>query len=581
MKSYRLVKAYFIEQLHLVIIGVICLITVDLIQLFIPRIIKRAVDDLTAFQADTRSLLTQAVFILAAAVLIGILRYFWRRCLIGTSRRVEEGLRNRIFSHIQTLSASYFDKTKTGDLMAHATNDIANVRMATGMGIVAATDAVFLGTAAVGFMCYINVKLTVFALIPMPLIALCAKYFSRKMHGMYRKVQGAFADMTEVVRERYSGIRIVKAYNLEEDSERRMAESSSTIIRQNLALVRITGSFFPLMILFTNLSLAAVVFLGGRLTITADITSGDFVAFINYLNLMTWPMMALGWVTNLIQRGAASLDRIDKILKTPPEIKQPERAVTEIQGKEGIRFEDVSFSYESGSSPALFKISFEIAKGQTLGIVGPPGSGKTTLLNLLPRLYDAQEGAIRINGIDIRDMKLEALRDRISFVAQEPFLFSGTVRDNLLFGNPDADEDELVKAAGMAVFHEEIQELSNGYQTIVGEKGVILSGGQKQRLALARAFVRESSILLLDDPVSQVDMDTGSAISDTIRSFAGHKTIFIASHRLSALRHADRILVMKKGMIINSGTHEQLMEDDAYYSRTFRLQEMEEAKNAF
>jgi ATP-binding cassette subfamily B protein len=581
MKSYRLVKTYFLEQLHLVIIGIVCLISVDMIQLFIPRIIKRAVDDLTAFQADTRVLLTYAFFILAAAVLIGILRYFWRRCLIGTSRRVEEGLRNRLFSHIQTLSASYFNKTKTGDLMAHATNDIANVRMATGMGIVAATDAVFLGTAAVGFMCYIDVRLTVFALIPMPFIALCAKYFSRRMHRMYRKVQGAFADMTEVVRERYSGIRIVKAYNLEEDSERRMEESSKTIIKQNLALVRITGSFFPLMILFTNLSLAAVVFLGGRQTITADITAGDFVAFINYLNLMTWPMMALGWVTNLIQRGAASLDRIDNILKTSPEIKQPEKAVTEMQKEGGIRFKDVSFSYEAGSSPALSKICFEIAKGKTLGIVGPPGSGKTTLLNLLPRLYDVEEGAIQINGTDIRSMRLEDLRDRISFVAQEPFLFSGNIRDNLLFGNPGAGEDKLVEAAEMAVFHDEIRELPHGYQTIVGEKGVILSGGQKQRLALARAFVRESSILLLDDPVSQVDMDTGSAIIDTVRSLSGRKTIFIASHRLSALRHADSILVMEKGMIRNSGTHEQLMEGDDYYSRTFRLQEMEETKNAF
>ncbi len=581
MKSYRLVKTYFLEKLHLVIIGIICLISVDMIQLFIPRIIKRAVDDLTAFQADTRSLLTYALFIIAAAICIGILRYFWRRCLIGTSRRIEEGLRNRLFSHIQTLSASYFDKTKTGDLMAHATNDIANVRMATGMGIVAATDAVFLGTAAVGFMCYINVRLTIFALIPMPLIAFCAKYFSKRMHKMYRRVQGAFADMTEVVRERFSGIRIVKAYNLEEDSERRMEESSKYCIRQNLALVRITGSFFPLMILFTNLSLAAVVFLGGRQTITTDITSGDFVAFINYLNLMTWPMMALGWVTNLIQRGAASLDRIDKILKTQPEIKQPEKAVSDMPEEGGIRFENVSYSYESGSSPALSRICFEIAKGQTLGIVGPPGSGKTTLLNLLPRLYDVEEGAIQIGGTDIRSMKLEDLRDRISFVAQEPFLFSGTVRDNLLFGNPGADEEKLVEAAEMAVFHDEIRELPNGYQTIVGEKGVILSGGQKQRLALARAFIRESSVLLLDDPVSQVDMDTGSAIIDTIRSLEGHKTIFIASHRLSALRHADRILVMEKGMIRNSGTHEQLMEGDDYYSRTFRLQEMEEAKNAF
>jgi len=580
MKSYRLVKPYFVERIWIVAAGILCLMIVDLVQLFIPRIIKQAVDDMTAYRATQESLLKFSIYILLAALLICILRYFWRRFLIGTSRRVEEGLRNRLFSHIQTLSAPYFDKTRTGDLMAHLTNDIANVRMATGMGIVAATDAVFLGTAAIGFMCYINFQLTFYALIPMPLIAFFAKYFSKKMHNRYRSAQGAFADMTEVVRERYAGIRILKAYNLEKDSEQRMEEVSRSCIRENLFLARIISSFFPLMLLFTNLSLAMVIVFGGRLTILADISPGDFVAFINYLNLMTWPMMALGWVTNLLQRGAASLDRIDSILQTRPEINPPEKPMPSGSVKGEVVFQDVFYSYGNREKPVLSRISFTVKPGETLGIIGPPGSGKTTLLNLLPRLYDVEEGTVRINGTDIRQWDLEKLRDDISFVAQEPFLFSGTIRDNIRFGNPDADDAKVMEAARLASFDDAINALPDGLNTIVGEKGVILSGGQKQRLAIARAFIRSATVLLLDDPVSQVDMDTGQRVIESIRLFEGRMTVIIVSHRLSALRHADQILVMESGTIKTRGTHDQLMATDDYYARTFRLQEMEEANHA-
>ncbi|RJP76750.1 MAG: ABC transporter ATP-binding protein [Desulfobacteraceae bacterium] len=581
MKSYRLIKEYFMERIWVVTAGVLCLMIVDVVQLFIPRIIKRAVDDMTAYRATRESLLEYAAYILLAALIICVLRYFWRRFLIGTSRRVEEGLRNRLFRHIQILSASYFDQTRTGDLMAHVTNDIANVRMATGMGIVAATDAVFLGTAAIGFMCHINFQLTVFALIPMPLIAFSAKYFSKRMHTRYRETQGAFADMTEVVRERYAGIRIIKSYNLEEDSRQRVEEISRRYIRENLSLVRITGAFFPMMLLFTNLSLAIVIVFGGRLAILTTISPGDFVAFINYLNLMTWPMMALGWVTNLLQRGAASLDRIDVILQTPAEIRQPRNPVSGHPARGAIQFQDVSYSYDDNREPVLSGITFTVNPGETLGIVGPPGSGKTTLLNMIPRLYDVCDGFIRIHGTDIRQWDLEELRDSISFVAQEPFLFSGTIGENIRFGNPDADDEKVMQAAKLASFDDSVKALPAGLNTIVGEKGVILSGGQKQRLALARAFIRRSKVLLLDDPVSQVDMDTGRRIIETIRLLEGQQTVIIVSHRLSALRHADQILVMESGRIKIIGTHEQLMASDDYYARTFRLQEMEEANHAF
>ncbi|MCK5420498.1 MAG: ABC transporter ATP-binding protein, partial [Desulfobacterales bacterium] len=306
MKSIVLIKPYFKENRRKISIGLLSLIIVDLLQLFIPRIIKWTVDGLTALHIDLRQLLVYGIYMAVIAVFMGAFRYVWRRCLLGTSRRVEEGLRNRLFGHIQILSASYFDRTQTGDLMAHATNDIQQIRMATGMGMVAINDAIVLGAASIGFMLYINVTLTLFVLIPMPLITISARFFSKKMHHRYLSVQAAFSDLTEIIRERFAGIRIIKAHNRKEKEAARVKAVSKEFIKENLGLVKIVGSFFPMMLLFTNLSLAIVLYLGGRQTIALTISPGDFVAFISYLGILTWPMMALGWVTNLIQRGRAS-----------------------------------------------------------------------------------------------------------------------------------------------------------------------------------------------------------------------------------------------------------------------------------
>jgi ATP-binding cassette subfamily B protein len=581
MKSIYLIKPYLAEKRLIIFLGLVCLITVDFLQLFIPRIIKWAVDDLTAYRIDTIALLIYALYIVGIAILIGIFRYFWRRCLIGTSRRVEEGLRNRLFAHIQTLSASYFDKVKTGDLMAHATNDIQHVRMATGMGMVALTDAIVLGTAAIGFMAYINVKLTVFVLIPMPMIVLGARFFSKKMHRIYGEVQGAFSDLTEVVRERFAGIRIIKAYNREQEAASRLEEISKDYIGKNLSLAKITGSFFPMMVLFSNLSLAIVLFLGGRQTITFTITPGDFVAFISYLGLLTWPMMAVGWVTNLIQRGKASLDRIDKIIQTKPEIDDRKEGghIKYVRGS--VVFNNVAFFYapdvhESGRFPVLDGIDIKLDRGEILGIVGPPGSGKSTLLSLIPRVFDVSHGSILIDGIDIREIQIRDLRSRISFMPQETFLFAGTIRENITFGNKEIKEPKLIRTAEKAWIYDTIKSFPDGFETMVGERGIVLSGGQKQRIALARALLQDASFMILDDPISQVDVETGDAIINTIRSMAEHKTIIIVSHRLSAVRFADQVIALEKGRIVESGTHAELMEHDKYYARTFRLQEVEE-----
>ncbi len=584
MKPTDLIKPYFLEKRRLIAVGMVSLIIVDVLQLFIPRIIKWAIDDLTILQIVPQDLLRYALQIAGVAVLIGIFRFIWRHCLLGTSRRVEEGLRNELLAHVQTLSPSYFDRAKTGDLMAHATNDIQQVRMAAGMGLVALNDALVLGAAAIGFMAYINVRLTLLVLMPMPLLVFGTRYFSRRMHRRYQQVQSAFADLTETVRECFAGIRVIKSHSWEEHETARVTAISRAYATENIDLVKVTGAFFPMMGFLTNVSMAIVLFVGGRQTITLTITPGDLVAFISYLGLLTWPMMALGWVTNLIQRGKASLDRLNVILATGPEIIDAPGAKAVERSRGAVTLENVGFAYASGrAAPArrvLSGIDLEVPAGSVLGIVGPPGSGKTTLLNLIPRLYDVSGGRILLDGEDIRSLKLRDLRAQMTFVPQEPFLFAGSIRENITFGGPDRDDRALIAAAGRAAVHDTIGAFPDGYDTIVGEKGVILSGGQKQRIALARALLHPAPVIVLDDPISQVDLETGNRIVATIRQMAGSRTVLIASHRLSAIRFADAIITLEGGRITERGTHPELMEKNRYYARTYRLQEIEEDRYA-
>ncbi len=588
MKPFDLIRPYFVSNRFGIFLGLLALILVDLLQLIVPRIIKAAVDDLTAFRTNSASLLCYGLWITGLALVMVVLRYMWRYYLMGMSRELEEGLRNRLFDHLQTLPDSWFSRVKTGDIMAHATNDMQQIRMAAGMGLVAATDSLVMGLMTIGFMVYINLRLTLFVIIPMPLIALCTRFFSKQMHSAYMSVQEAFSDLTEIVRERFAGIRIVKAYNREAESVAVVEKISRENMIRNLRLARTTGSFFPMMVFFTNLSLTLVLWLGGRETIFAVITPGDFVAFISYLGMLTWPMMALGWVINLIQRGKASLERVALIIRTLPEITDHPDAVSFKEFTGDLIMENAGFSYaapqsadpKSGSPMVLDNISFQVEKGNTLGIVGPPGSGKSTLLQMIPRIYDVSQGSISLDGMDIRKIFLSDLRGLIAFVPQEPFLFSGTIRENITFGSPDVSEEQLKEAVRKSVLENTIADFPLGLETVVGEKGVILSGGQKQRIALARALLRNAPILILDDPISQVDAETGTAIIQTIREISRNpaqlRTVIIVSHRLSALRSVDRIITLTDGRITESGTHAQLLAGNGYYARTWRLQEIEE-----
>jgi ATP-binding cassette subfamily B protein len=575
MTHYRILLPYFRRNLGILAIGVSSLLIVDLLQLFIPRVIKLAVDDLTRYQATSTRLLSYAGMVLALALGIVVFRFVWRRCLFGHSRRVEEALRNRLFAHLQTLSFSYFDRANTGDLMAHATNDVQAVQLAAGMGLVALTDTLVLGTAAIGFMLYINPSLTLIALLPMPFIALFARTISKIFYERFQKVQASFSQLTERARENLAGIRTIKAYTQETAETNRFDKAGRNYIAENLRMVKISGLFSPMSLIFTNLSMALVLVIGGKLTILNTISVGDFVAFNSYLLLLTWPMMALGWMINLFQRGSASLGRIQEILNTiseaPEIVKIPKKSL--IQGN--IESRSLTFTYPGSNLPALEDIHLSIKPGQLVGIVGRTGAGKSTLCQLLPRLYNTPPGQLYLEGEDIDRLPLDELRRAIAVVPQDPFIFADTVHANICFGNPDASTEEMIKAAEAAHLLDEILALPHQFDTILGERGVTLSGGQKQRLTLARALMLSTPLLILDDCFSSVDLETELAILANLRRYLKARTTLIASHRLEAMRAADVIFVLEGGRLREQGSHDQLLAQKGIYAALYRRQKLE------
>ncbi len=572
MKQFQLLKPYFIERRFHIAAGLVFLLIVDLLQLFIPRIIKWAIDDITLHTATSGELFKYGFYIAGSALTIGIFRFCWRYLIMGTARRMEEGIRGELFDHIQTLPTRFFDTTTSGDIMAHATNDITNIRMALGMGMVGLTDTIVLGSVAIFFMAYINLELTLLALLPMPFIAVFTKILSKKLFLSYREVQESFSNLMESTRERFAGIRIIKAFNREAAETAGLAQESQAYIISSMKLVKLRGLIFPLVIFLTNVSLAIILWAGGRRVILSDISTGDFVAFISYLNLLTWPVMAVGWVTNMIQRGKASIDRINVILNVPGEREREGERFTPSKIHGEITLNKVSFSFDK---KVLDQVSLTLKPGMVLGIAGPPGSGKTTLATLIPRLYDPDEGTLFIDGMDIAHISLKILRKSISFMPQEPFLFSGTIKANLLFGDPHADDDKIANALAMAGLTSTIAGFPRGLDTLIGEKGVMLSGGQKQRIALARAFLKDAPILILDDPVSQVDMGTAADITRIIDAMAGEKTIIIISHRFSIFKNADHVMVLDRGRVVEEGTHQELIDHRGYYARSWQMQETE------
>lgn len=573
MRNLLALKEHFIEHKWKLAIGIFSLMIVDGLQLIIPRVIKWAIDDLTRGGISRSYLIRYSLYIMTIAFGIGLFRYFWRLFIMGTSRRIEEALRNKLFRHYQSLSFGFFNNHKTGDLMAHATNDIKAVQRAMGMGFVILTDVLVLGTASIGFMLYISPRLTLFALMPAPLLVFFVLKFGGMLHRRFEKVQASFSILTERVRENISGMRVVKAYVQENNETDRFSQVNKDYVNKNMNLVRIWGAFFPLITLFANLGVAIVLLLGGPQVILKSISMGNFVAFIYYLDILIWPLMGIGWVTNLLERGSSSMGRINRILQTESEIKDFSGDV-EIRGK--IEFKSLTFSYDRDSPPILKGVSLSIQPGEFVAIVGKTGAGKSTLVSLIPHIFDPEDGELYIDGQELRSLPLKGLRRFIGYVPQDTFLFSDTIKENIAFGKLDVEDERIYQVAQIAGIHQEITEFPHGYLSVIGERGVTLSGGQKQRLAIARALLIDPRILILDDAFSSVDADTEEEILKNLQQTIKGRTTIVISHRLSTVKDADKIFVLDQGEIVEEGTHQELIASDGLYSRIYRKQQIEE-----
>ena len=576
MKSFKTLKNDFIANRLQILIGLIALLIVDVLQLFIPRVIKYVIDDLTLGIISPSRLLLYGLEVLILALGIGGFRYVWRYFLLGTARRIEKALRDRLFIHLQTLSSSYFSHTKVGDLMAHATNDIDAVRMSLSLGVVFLMDTIILGVLTIFFMIFIHPKLTLFAILPMPLITLITLLFSRSIHHRFEILQKTFASLTERVREAIAGIRVIKAYVLEERETEKLSHLSQDYIQKNLNVTKVWGMFFPIILFFSNLSMAIVLYLGGKLTIFQSISTGDFVAFMSYLGLLAWPMMALGWAINVIQRGSASMDRLNRIFEETPEISDSSDVIRLGPLKGRIEMRGLTFSPGNGGNPLLQDIHLTVEEGERMVVVGRTGSGKTILCNLVARILEPRQGYLFFDGIEIHEIPLEVLRKSVGYVPQDTFLFLDTIRENIAFGKLDATDKEIEEAARLAQIYDEIMEFPEGTNTVIGEKGITLSGGQRQRIAIARAILMNPPIFILDDALSSVDIQTEERILEGLEKFLQGKTSILITHRIAPLRRADRIIVLEQGRVAEMGDHNTLLSKGGIYTDLYWQRQLEE-----
>jgi ATP-binding cassette subfamily B protein len=590
MSSLRRLLPYVARYRQDLLTGLLCSLAATGIQLAGPWILKYAIDDLTRGVTSAK-LLLYAGYTLAAALFGGVFRYFSRRLMIGASRGMEYDLRNAFFAHLQRMPLGYYHANRTGDLMSRATNDLSAVRMMIGPAVMYSTSTVTLFVVATLLMLSIDMKLTGFALMALPLVSVSVKYFGDAIHVRFERIQAQLSDLSAIAQEALAGVRVVRAYGQEAAELQRFREANELYLERNRALIRLQGLFYPSMTFFLGLSAVVVLWLGSREVIFKRITLGEFVAFNAYLGMLSWPMIAFGWVTNLLQRGTASWKRMLEILDTPPAIRdEPGSAadgrtagaaanVSPIAGK--IEFRDLTFAYDGRT--VLDHISLTIEPGQTVAIIGPTGSGKSTLISLLPRLHDPAPGTVFIDGVDVRQIPLSVLRGAIGMVPQEPFLFSETVAENIAFGAPDravaGASDELrdvLDAAAIARLDKDVDAFPKAWETMVGERGLTLSGGQKQRTALARALLINPPILILDDALSAVDTYTEEEILARLRGVMRQRTSLIVAHRVSTVREADLIVVLEQGRIVERGRHDELVRHNGIYAEMYRKQLLEE-----
>ncbi len=578
-KNLRPLFPYLKKYRGSYVVGTICVFINNGVWILFPLVLRHAVDGLRT-EVSREKLLTYSLELLGVAAIKGIFQFLTRWIVIGISREIEFDLRNDLFRHLESLSYSYYQRTRTGDIMARATNDLNAVRMLLGPAIMYSANTIVFTAGALAFMLSISPKLTMYAFLPLPVVSITVQYFGKQIHERFEKIQAMFSEISARAQENFSGARVVRAYVQEEPEIAAFETSNREYIHRSLKLVRLMGMLWPTLETMLGMAIVLVLWLGGREVLHGRMTVGGFVAFNTYMVQLTWPVIALGWVINIFQRGTASMARINEILVEQPEIADSSSVkaagegdpATQIQGE--IEFRGLNFAYNG--VPVLHDINLRIPAGSSLAIVGPTGSGKTTLVSLIPRIYDAAPGSVLIDGRPVREFPLEPLRRQIGFVPQETFLFSETIRENIAFGKADATEEEVRSAAEAASIVQDIEEFPERYRTLVGERGITLSGGQKQRTAIARAIIRNPRILILDDALSSVDTHTEDKILNHLREvMQGRTTIFI-SHRVSTVRNADRIAVLHAGRIVELGTHDELLARNGYYSDLYNKQLLEE-----
>jgi ATP-binding cassette, subfamily B, multidrug efflux pump len=557
-------------------LGFLCIVATTAISLAGPWVLKYAIDDLTA-RVTAAKLAFYGGALLGLAAVGGVFRFLQRRIIIGASRDIEFDLRNDFFARLQLFEPAYFHRNRTGDLMSRATNDLNAVRMMIGPAVMYLSNTVLTFVTVIVLMLSLNRRLTLLSLIPLPILSVAVYFFGAVIHRRFDRIQDQLSTISAVTQEALAGVRVVRAYRQEGFEIERFRAANEEYLQRNRKLIRVEGAFFPIMGLLMGIGALLVLWLGSRDVIERRMTIGELVAFNSYLMMLAWPMIAFGWVTNLLQRGTASWKRMLDVLTAEPAITDAGAGAQvtsrdEILGD--IEFRDLTFAY--GDRVVLRRISARLPAGSTTAIVGATGSGKSTLLNLLPRLNDPPPGTVFIDGIDIRDLPLAVLRTSIGFVAQEPFLFSASVADNIGFGVPAASREQIEQAAHVSRLDKDLADFPKGYDTVVGERGITLSGGQKQRTAIARAVITDPKILILDDALSAVDTYTEEEILSRLAGVMRSRTTIIVSHRISTVRNADQILVLDDGAIVERGTHDQLVARNGLYAELYRKQLLEE-----